>query len=140
VNVPLEGGILERYSEVTFVIFDLKNLILTYTKDFPKRIYEFIFSDLEKKKSRLPDFCNTLLQVVKNTERMLQFFLLSYIVYSYIQLILLMDEFPLHHKIQRKENIVCQGLDVVALHNSIPECFNTCFREHICFQYGTLNF
>jgi hypothetical protein len=23
-----------------------------------------------------------------------------------------MDEFPLHHKIQRKENIVCQGLDV----------------------------
>lgn len=45
------SGVLERYSEVTFVIFDLKNLILTYTKDFPKRIYEFKFSDFGKKKS-----------------------------------------------------------------------------------------
>ncbi len=103
--------VLERYSEVTFVIFDLKNLILTYTKYFPKRIYEFNFSDFEKK-DQVAYFCNTLLQVVKNTERLLFFFLLSYLIYSYIQLILLMDEFPLHHKIQRKENIVCQGLDV----------------------------
>ncbi len=68
------SGVLERYSEVTFVIFNLKNLILTYTKDFPKRKYEFNFSDFGKKKTRLPDFCNTLLQVVKTQKECLKFF------------------------------------------------------------------
>jgi hypothetical protein len=50
VNAPLEGGVLERYSEVTCVIFDVKNLILTYTKDFPKRIYEIQVFRFRKKK------------------------------------------------------------------------------------------
>jgi hypothetical protein len=50
--------------------FNLKNMPLTYTKDFSLKKRNPNFPDFKEKKSKFPDFYHKLQEVAKNIERL----------------------------------------------------------------------